>query len=116
MQNNLSSIQQHTTDSLHENITVASIAKEGTKDSKKVQALTMIATLYLPASLVATIFSSNLVQWIDSTKDPSTGRRVKAHYVVVSEFWIFIVSTVVLMCITLILAKVAVRVGSRFGL
>jgi len=110
MQTNLSLIQHTATDTLHENSTMATIAKQSTKDSKRLQALTLIATLYLPATLVATVFSSNLIQWKDSADDPTTGHQ-KAHYVVVSEFWVYILSTSVLMVVTLLVAKITAKVG-----
>jgi hypothetical protein len=114
MQTNLSLIQHTTTDTLHENTTVATIAKQSTKDSKKLHALSFIATLYLPATLVATVFSSNLIQWKDSSDDPTTGHR-KAHYVVVSEFWVYVVITSVLTAATLLVARVTEKVRWRSG-
>ncbi|KIW13610.1 hypothetical protein PV08_08800 [Exophiala spinifera] len=110
MESNLSLIRNTSTNTLQENLTIATIAKQGTKGSRKIHALTLIATLYLPATLVATVFSSNLIQWKDEGDDPTTGSHFKAHYTVVSEFWIYVVSTLVLMVTTLVIARVLERV------
>ncbi len=62
------------------------------KDSKAMKALTLVATLYLPATLVATVFSSNLVQ-------------VLPH----PQPWLPVVATISLMAVTLMLIRLFER-------
>jgi len=87
-----------------ENITISTIAQEGRKTSDTVKALTVIATMYLPATLVATVFSSNLIQW--HAGNTHNGSTTGSHYAVVPQFWVFVICTVVLMVLTLVCAKV----------
>ena len=70
---------------------LASLQQARDKDSKKVKALTAMSTLYLPASLVATIFSQNLVQLLPD------GRFAPAR-----QSWIALVSAVVLIVVTFV--------------
>ncbi|KAK4160233.1 hypothetical protein QBC43DRAFT_359775 [Cladorrhinum sp. PSN259] len=55
------------------------------KDSTNIKALTIVATLYLPASLLASIFSSNLVQ---ARTDEDT--ELITHFVLAADFWKFL--------------------------
>jgi Mg2+ and Co2+ transporter CorA len=95
MQASLSFIQLSSSETTIQNTFLAETARQGQKDSQKLQALTFIATLYLPATLVATIFSSTLVQW----------KEARQKYTLVSEFWIFVMCTVVLTVLTLVLIR-----------
>jgi hypothetical protein len=93
---------------------LAGIARQTQKESKRVQVLSTIATVYLPASLIAvrkspapelpeahfyqTIFSSSLLQsQANDTNDPAKG----SHIVISSQFWIFVVSSICLAVVTL---------------
>ncbi|KAF2826430.1 hypothetical protein CC86DRAFT_370430 [Ophiobolus disseminans] len=67
------------------------IAQSGNRDSLRIKTLTHIATIYLPPTLIATIFSSNLVSSKDDTGD----------LVVSKQFWIFVVVTAGFVAITL---------------
>jgi len=69
------------------------------RDSRAMKVLTVVAALYLPATLMATIFSSNLVQLI-STQSGNSGAD-REHFAVVPDFWMFPTFTVVLMILTL---------------
>jgi Mg2+ and Co2+ transporter CorA len=80
-----------------QSVQLTEIGKQGEQDSKALKSLTMVATLYLPASLVATVFSSNLI-----TLQPVTTPLVSSHMVVAAQFWVFIVAVMVLMIITLL--------------
>ena len=71
------------------------------KDSKSLKALTSVATLYLPASLIASIFSSNLVQVL-----PTTPSREPSHFVAAPQTWLPIVATISLMVLTLVLIRI----------
>lgn len=80
-----------------QSVQLTEIGKQGEQDSKALKSLTMVATLYLPASLVATVFSSNLI-----TLQPVTTPLISSHMVVAAQFWVFIVAVMVLMIITLL--------------
>jgi len=71
------------------------LARQAHQESKSVRALTVIATMYLPASLLAQIFSSNLVQLSSSDSE-----LPKSHFVPTSQFWIFVLATFALMLLT----------------
>ncbi|KAF2658083.1 hypothetical protein K491DRAFT_294685 [Lophiostoma macrostomum CBS 122681] len=94
MQNHERALQQIATDSRSEGENMVRLARQAARDSKLLKALTMLATLYLPASLLATIFSSNLVV---SQLSPSS---LRAHFVVASDFWIYIILTLSLTLVT----------------
>ena len=87
---------------------LTAIAKQGQKDSKSLKILTFIATLYLPASLIATIFSSGLIE-----SKPVDAPSVATHLVVAPQFWVLLVSTVVLMGVTVIGMLFVDKVFSR---
>lgn len=53
MQANLARMQNIASENQRESEVLASIAKQGQKDSMTFKALTLIATIYLPASLAA---------------------------------------------------------------
>jgi Mg2+ and Co2+ transporter CorA len=96
MQSNLGMIQHTVSETHQENATIAGIAKQGQKDSETLKALTHVATMYLPATLVATVFSSNLIQL-----QSDSGNMHKSHYAIAPQFWIYVVSTALLMILTL---------------
>lgn len=73
-------------------------SEERGKDSKVMKALTSVATLYLPASLIATIFQSNLIQLLPNSSTPQPGR-----FVVGPQPWLPILAIFSLMAITLAL-------------
>lgn len=61
------------------------------------KALTFIATLYLPASLIASVFQSNLVQLLPASSTPQPSRLAVAP-----QFWLPVVATISLAALTLI--------------
>lgn len=69
------------------------------------KALTSVATLYLPATLVITVFSSSLVQL-----NPTTPPRQPTHFVAAPQPWLPIVAILSLMAVTLISIRVLERV------
>ena len=75
------------------------LSEQRDKDSKAMKALTSVATLYLPATLVATIFSSSLVQL------PPT----KSHFVAGPQPWLPVIAIFSLMAITLISVRILER-------
>ncbi|KAK6527506.1 hypothetical protein TWF694_004489 [Orbilia ellipsospora] len=78
------------------------VAEQGQVDSATLKLLSMIATIYLPASLVATIFSSNLIQ----LKTDDTG---STSFQPVSQFWIYIVLAVALTLLTFLCVALVLR-------
>lgn len=72
------------------------LAIQGQRDSKSVKALTLIATMYLPMSMLAQVFSSNLIQ----LQKDGDGSLKQMHFVVVPQFWIFCLVTAMLMALT----------------
>lgn len=85
------------------------LSEQREKDSKAMKALTSVATLYLPASLVATIFSPNIIQLLP-TKPP----REPSRFVVAPQTWLPIVVTLSLMAVTLVSIRLLERVFSYF--
>lgn len=71
------------------------LSKTREKDSKMVKALTAIGTVYLPATLVATIFSSNLVQLL-----PADAANQPVRFAPAPQSWIPIMMAVLLMVFT----------------
>lgn len=61
------------------------------QDSRVMKILTVVASLYLPAALVAAVFNSNLLK-MDAER----------HVVAASNFWMFLLFTVALSVFTLI--------------
>lgn len=85
------------------------LSEQREKDSKVMKALTSVATLYLPASLVATIFSSNLVQL-----HPTTTLQESGHFVAGPQTWLPVVVTLSLMIVTLVSIRLLERVYRYF--
>ena len=73
------------------------LSEQRHKDSRTIKALTSVATFYLPASLVATIFSSNLVQLF-----PTTPSQKPSRFVAAPQMWLPIMVTLSLMAVTLV--------------
>ncbi|KAK6337823.1 hypothetical protein TWF696_001302 [Orbilia brochopaga] len=78
------------------------IAEQGRADSTTLKLLSMIATIYLPASLVATIFSSNLIELKTSDSGSTSFQPV-------SQFWIYVVLAVALTILTFLGAALVLR-------
>lgn len=70
------------------------IAEQGRKDSRLLKTLNVIAIFYLPASLIATIFSSNLID----TRPDANGNG--EHFIVAGQFWIYVATTAALTLLT----------------
>ncbi|MCJ1347143.1 hypothetical protein MMC31_005364 [Peltigera leucophlebia] len=90
---------------------VALILAKAQKDSSLVKILTFVAMLYLPASLIATLFTSNLIQLPSPEKAFMIG---KLNVRLSKAFWLYPVLSLALMVLTLILVVVSARwLGSR---
>ena len=73
---------------------ISNMATKTHKDSRTTKLITVVAALYLPATLVASVFNSNLVQSVTTYGDIS-------HFVLARDFWMFPVLTIALMTVTL---------------
>ena len=72
---------------------LSELQKGRDKDSKTVKALTAISTLYLPASLVASIFNSNLVQLVSQDQTPM-------RFAAAPQSWIAVLLAAILIVVT----------------
>jgi preprotein translocase subunit SecY len=102
MQIQLQMINQSTSESLKENSSLSHSARQSQSDSNKLQTMTKIATLYLPATLVATIFSSSLVAWEEGESNNSPQGH---HFVISSQFWVYVLITMGLTVLTFLGSK-----------
>ena len=89
--------------------TLGWLSEQRGKDSKAMRALTSVATFYLPASLVATIFSSNIVQLL-----PNTSPQESAHFVAGPQTWLPVVATLSLLAMTLVVIWILERIYRHF--
>ncbi|KIW23674.1 uncharacterized protein PV07_11854 [Cladophialophora immunda] len=88
-----SQAMQDTLDALNEiSAQSAEVAQQSKRDSRVLKWLTLIATMYLPASLLATLFSSNLIQVVQN----GTPSDKATHLKLVTQFWVYILLAVVL--------------------
>ncbi|CZR67836.1 uncharacterized protein PAC_17735 [Phialocephala subalpina] len=81
-----------------ENENMAKLTRQAAQDSKFIKALTMLATMYLPATLIATIFSSNLVE-----SQKLNEAYEKSHLVATQDFWVYVVFVLPLTILTMVL-------------
>ncbi|KAF1992761.1 hypothetical protein P154DRAFT_583495 [Amniculicola lignicola CBS 123094] len=70
------------------------LTKKTQRDSRAVKILSMVAALYLPASLIASVFSSGLIESVPAGE--STSGSPKMSFRLASQFWMFPVSSLVL--------------------
>lgn len=82
--------------SARESEAIAELIKQSRQDSRIVKALTVVASLYLPATMVASIFNSNLVQTV-----PVSSSDYAYRFQVSSQFWMFPAFTLALMVASL---------------
>jgi hypothetical protein len=75
------------------------LTKKTQRDSRAVKILSIVAALYLPASLIASVFSSSLVESVPA--GASTSSPPKMSFRLASQFWMFPVFTLVLASCTL---------------
>lgn len=117
MQHNSRVLSELGSSSREENKAMIVLTKQGRQDSRFMKILTFIAMLYLPASLVAvrchisssnrfvdlntnrvtnqSIFNSSLIASVSDGEVP-----MQTHFKSATQFWIYPVSTILLMCIT----------------
>ncbi|KAL4953186.1 hypothetical protein BDW69DRAFT_165851 [Aspergillus filifer] len=98
MQSHLAFINQSSYGTQNEITSMLAITKQTIKASKTVKFLTLTTTIYLPATLMATVFSSNLVQL--SGEDSPSQSASQRHYVLHSQFYLYILTTLVLTMVT----------------
>ncbi|KAL2839735.1 hypothetical protein BJY01DRAFT_250335 [Aspergillus pseudoustus] len=94
----LNALLDLTTQGKQQQETLNSLLWRGYADSAMLKALSIVATVCLPASLVATIFSSNLVQ----PGDPERRGNDGAYLVLSHQFWVYIAISVPLMAAVLV--------------
>lgn len=85
------------------------LSEQREKDSKAMKALTSVATLYLPATLVVAVFSSSLVQLL-----PDTHPRGSIHFVAGPQSWLPMVLIISLTAVTLITIRILERLYNIF--
>ncbi|KAF8526173.1 hypothetical protein BDD12DRAFT_985012 [Trichophaea hybrida] len=90
-----------------ENKAMVTIAKQSLSDSRMVKITTVIATIYLPLSLVASFFSTGLVQYSENGEGANITMR--------NATWVFIVICVSLMACTLASVYFWARRGIKFN-
>ncbi|KAI3323107.1 hypothetical protein HD806DRAFT_497974 [Xylariaceae sp. AK1471] len=83
------------------------ISEQNQQDSRLLKTFGFIATIYLPASLIATIFSSNLLQLKGNDQGDT-------YFQPASQFWIYIVITASLTILTFVGLYVTLKPRVRF--
>lgn len=94
-QTNISILRQTAFQTQQESASLSALAVQGQKEARSLKALSMMATTYLPASLIATIFSSTLIQ----PQDTGDGHGVTS-FMVSSKFWIYVLASLSLTACT----------------
>ncbi|PMD49798.1 uncharacterized protein K444DRAFT_670634 [Hyaloscypha bicolor E] len=98
IEKNIVALEHISTRSNETSQTLAKLARENNKGSLTLKTLTLIATIYLPATLSATIFSSDAVQ---TTSDAGSDLK-NSHFVLAPDFWVFMVVTLGFTLLTLL--------------
>ncbi|KAH8164462.1 hypothetical protein CIB48_g3776 [Xylaria polymorpha] len=65
------------------------VARHNREDTVLIKTLTRITIIYLPATLIATIFSSNLI-----ASQPAGQQSQSTHLVISPQFWIYVLVTI----------------------
>ena len=97
-------IQDLVTVSVQENETLVVLASRTQQDSRTMKTLTVVASLYLPAASVASIFNSNLIM-------VNKEKRVVAA----SNFWMFPIFAIALTMIIVIPARICLHHSTKKG-
>ncbi|KAF8853237.1 hypothetical protein BDZ45DRAFT_729630 [Acephala macrosclerotiorum] len=87
-----------------------SLAEESRADSRSMSVLTVIGTIHIPANLIASIFSSGLVQF-PNRADAADIRLLSVQ----TSMWVYVASSLMLSGITILGAYLWMRHSSRFG-
>ena len=93
-----------------QNSALTSLQEAQEKDSKTIKALTAVSTLYLPASLVVTVFSSNLVQLL-----PKGSEASPMYFAAAPQSWIPTLIAMGLIALTLMGVKLLEGAFGSFG-
>ena len=83
-----------------QNVAIAGLTRKAQRDSHIVKIFSIVAFLYLPATLVASVFNSGLVNTV-----PAVGmseRQSETSFQLASQFWMFPVLTTALTCFSLL--------------
>ncbi|KAF4633888.1 hypothetical protein G7Y89_g4226 [Cudoniella acicularis] len=92
----LTSLMEH---AAAETQSMTTLTDEIQRDSKSVKTLTLITVLYAPASLMASIFSSNLIRLVGNA---SSSDNTTMHMALASDFWKFPLLTLLLIIATIV--------------
>ncbi|KAF3942110.1 hypothetical protein ABW19_dt0205172 [Dactylella cylindrospora] len=94
MHENGESLKEITIAAKEESEALAALTSKTYKDSRMVKILTIVAVIYVPASLVAEIFSSSLIN--------VSGAPASSQVAVIDKFWVYPLTVATLAVITLI--------------
>ncbi|KAI4188773.1 MAG: hypothetical protein L6R41_001919 [Letrouitia leprolyta] len=83
-----------------ESANLTDIARQDRRDSKMIKVLSFIVVMYVPATLVASIFSSDLVRL--QQKDLNNASKGE-HLIVSPQIWIYLVISGSLTLLTLMI-------------
>jgi len=98
LQNSVAVLGRIANDTKRESEHMGRLSEQTNKDSRSMRVLTSVASLYLPATFVATLFSSNLIQMKGGASTDGATRLVLSK-----ETWIYALVTVVLTIMTVVL-------------
>ncbi|KAL8773594.1 MAG: hypothetical protein Q9194_004301 [Teloschistes cf. exilis] len=82
--------------SKQESKVMTKLAEQNRSDTRSLKSLSVLGTLYLPVTFLATIFSSNLIEL-----RPIGDAQKDSHLALASDFWLFVVVAVPLIVLTL---------------
>lgn len=94
MEGNSSALRELAADAASENKLLVMLAEKTRDESRFMGIATVVAMIYLPAGLVAALFSTSLVEVSDSS-------NLAGGVVVRKQFWAFVMVTVILMMVTI---------------
>ena len=78
---------------------VSNLTRKAQRDTRSTKVLTLVASLYLPATLVASVFNSNLVGPSGSAENDKS--VLERHFAAARDFWMFPVFAAALTVLTM---------------
>ena len=78
---------------------VSKLTQKAQRDTRSTKVLTLVASLYLPATLVASVFNSNLVGPSGSAGNGESA--LERHFAAARDFWMFPVFAAALTILTM---------------
>ncbi|KAK3387402.1 hypothetical protein B0H63DRAFT_521456 [Podospora didyma] len=104
------SIEELTRMSARDGEAIVELTRKSQQDSRVVKVLTVVASLYLPAAMVASVFNSNLVQTVTPSQEEES-----ANFRISAQFWLFPVFTLALLLVTIVPVAVWMRLNTARG-